>query len=624
MKKLSAFLFFLCMAGFVSAQIYLSEDFSSNQMPPAGWTIDAYASQWSCAASNIAGGTAPEGKFSYVNVINVTRLISPVVDLTGLTTVTLMFNHMYDWFANPAPKVGVATRSGAGPWTTVWEVTPTGNINAETKVFTISNPDVGATFQFCFFIDGNFYNLDYWYVDNIFLMTPAALDGALTGISLPTYVEINDPVDLTGQVKNLGSTPITSFDIAYSIDGGTPVISSVTGVSLDLGESYDFTHDTPLEFADPGTYLVQVNIQNVNGSIDNNPDNDSLETHVGVVPWVPAKKVFCEEATGTWCGWCVRGICFMNYMAETYPETWIGVAVHNGDPMVVPEWDDEIPNIIPDFPGYPSGTIDRVKMWDPEEFEAGYLEQMAAITPASVEIVNFSYDPGTRLCSFDVQSEFVVDIYNELRFGAVIIEDSLWGTTSGWAQNNYYAGGGYGAMCGFESLPSTIPAADMHYDHVGRAILDGPYGTEGSIPLPITAGSTRSYHYELTLPSDWIFEKLHFVGLIMDQTAGVILNANDQLTWVGMSQISNELKLRVFPNPAADKTTVQFTLDKPAVSTIRMFDLSGQNVLTLEPAAYPAGVNQVDLPLTSLSQGFYFVEVTVNGHTNVHKVAVTK
>lgn len=624
MTKLYVLIFLMCFSGFASGQIYLSEDFSAGQLPPTGWSIQNQQNQWSVAPSSKAGGTMPEGKFSYIQAIGTTRLISPEVDLTGLTTVTLMFNFMYDWYSNPAPKLGVATRTGTGAWTSVWEILPTGNVGSETKVINISNADIGPGFQFCIYLDGNFYNMDYLFLDDIFLMTPPLLDAGLAGIDLPQYLAVNDPATLTGKVKNMGSTPITSFDVAYSVEGGPQIIASYPGQNLALGSSYEFTHSVPLVFSAPGSYKVDVKVQNINGGDDNNPANDTLSTHVGVVPWLPAKKVFCEEATGTWCSWCVRGICFMDYMAATYPNTWIGVAVHNGDPMVVAEWDDEIPNIIPDFPGYPSGTINRVKMWDPEEFEQGYLEEMDAISPATVEIVNFAWNPTTRLVSFDVKSEFIIDIFNEIRFGAVIAEDSLWGTTSTWAQANQYAGGGNGAMCGFELKPNTIPAADMHYDHVGRAILDTPYGTPGSINGPITAGSVHSYHYEYTIPDSWNYSKLHFIGLVMDHTAGVILNANNEVIWVGTSELNNDLRLRVFPNPAADKANVQFIMDKPGEASIRVFDLTGHCLITMDPESFPAGQNKVEIDLTKLNQGFYFVELTVNGRSNTHKIAVTR
>jgi hypothetical protein len=624
MKKLYAFICLILFTGAVTGQTYLSEDFSAGQMPPTGWSILNQQNQWSIAPSSKAGGTIPEGKFTYIQAVAVTRLISPVIDLTGLTTVTLMFNFMYDWYANPAPKLGVATRTGAGTWTSVWEITPTSNVNAKTQVITISNADIGPGFQFCFYLDGNFYNLDYWYVDDILLTTPPALDAALASIKMAQYVAVNTSSSLTGKVKNMGSTPITSFDVSYTVDGGPPQVSSYTGQNLALGASYDFTHSIPMVFTDPASYKIDVKVQNVNGGSDLNPANDTLSTYVGVVPYIPSKKVFCEEATGTWCGWCVRGICFMDYMAETYPNTWIGAAVHNGDPMVLAEWDDAIPSIIPDFTGYPSGTINRVKNWDPEEFEAGYLEEMETISPATVGIVNFAWNPTTRVVSFDVKSEFVTDIFHELRFGAVILEDSLYGTTSTWAQTNYYAGGSNGPMCGFEAKPGTIPAVDMHYDHVGRAILDDPYGTPGSIAQPVTAGSVHSYHYDFTVPASWIYEKLHFIGLLMDHTTGAILNANNEVIWVGTSELNNDLKINVFPNPATDKTTVQFTLDKPGVVQVNLLGITGSCVLTSGPVQCSAGINKTVLDVSRLTPGLYFAEVFVNGHRHTYKIAVTR
>ncbi|HNX85405.1 MAG TPA: T9SS type A sorting domain-containing protein [Bacteroidales bacterium] len=625
MKRTITIGVFVMMAFLASGQSYLYEDFSAGQMPPQGWTILNLTNKWSCSNTNNAGGTAPEGKFSYTNGTYTTYLISPVVNLSSLTTVTLMFNYMYDYYTDPAPKIGVATRKGAtGMWNTVWEKTPHGNINANTQVVVITNSDISANFQFAFFLEGNMYNLDYVYFDNINLLTPPPLDAALVSIEIPEYAGINQPVTLNGTISNMGSTPVNSFEAVYQLDDEAPVSCPFSGLNLPIGNTYTFAHTTPFVLENPGYHDLTVYIRNVNGTGDENPENDTLTDRIGGLLWVPDKKEFCEEATGTWCGWCVRGICFMNYMAETYPETWIGVAVHNGDPMVVADWDDEIPNIIPDFPGYPSGTINRLKMWDPQDFEAGYLEEHAKRSPASIEVINFSWDPSTRQISFDVQSQFLIDIDHELRFGAVIIEDSLWGTASGWAQANYYAGGSNGPMCGFESMPSTIPAAQMHYDHVGRAILDGPYGTEASITLPIIAGTSQSHSYSYTIPEGWNYEKLHFIGLLMDHSQGVILNANDQVIWVGTGQEAQTFPVRIFPNPVTDNASLKFTLDRPGSVQLRVYDLTGHCIQAKESGTFPVGEQQVVLQTEQLSQGIYFLEVAVNGMKNVQKLVVVR
>jgi hypothetical protein len=626
MRNIYILLFLLGLAVSASAQTYLSEDFSSGNMPPTGWSIESLQAQWSVSGSNAAGGTAPEAKFSYTNGVTTTRLITPDIDLTGLTTVTLMFNYMYDWYANPAPLIGVATRHGGGAWTSVWEANPTGNLGPETKILSISNSDVGTTdFQFCLYLNGDMYNLDYVYFDDIVLFTPFATDAALTAINLPSYVAVGDQASLTGKVKNLGTSNVTSFDVSYTVDGGAPVVYPVTGINLALGESYDFTHGTPLIFNDPGSYLINVGILNVNGGADLNPENDTASTHVGAVPWLPEKKVFCEEATGTWCGWCVRGICYMNYMAETYPDTWIGVAVHNGDPMVDPAYDGAIPSIIPNFPGYPSGTIDRVgDYWDPQDFEQGYLQQIDAISPGAVDIVNFSWDPVSRDVTFDVEAQFCIDVYNELRLGAVIIEDSVWGTASGYNQANYYAGGGYGVMCGFELLPGTIPAAQMHYDHVARAILDTPYGTAGSIPQPALAGPVYSHTYTYNIPTTWVFEKLQFISLLMDNTTGGILNANNVAYWLGINDENNVNNVRIYPNPTSDFTNIVFTIDKQSMVSVKVHNLLGGVVYTMDQKSYPAGETKIQLPVSNLESGMYLVEVTIGKRTFTQKVSVIK
>jgi len=397
-------------------------------------------------------------------------------------------------------------------------------------------------------------------------------------------------------------------------------------VNVTMGQSSPWAHTVPLVFTEPGTYSVVVDVQNVNGGSDLNPDNDTLNTYVAAVPWVPVKKVFTEEATGTWCGWCVRGICFMDYMAETYPDTWIGAAVHNGDPMVNSAWDNAIPNIIPNFPGYPSGTIDRAgsDYWDPQDFEQGYLQRITAISPASVGIVNFIYNPSTRVVGFDVQSEFIVDVYNDLRFAAVILEDSVWGTSSQYNQANYYSGGGQGPMCGFESMPDPIPATDMHYDHVGREILDGPYGTAGSITIPATAGSVQSHYYSYTLPADWVFEKLTFVGLLMDNTTGEILNANNVVTWLGENELTKSIDLKVFPNPFGSTASVTFSLDQPQDVKVRMLDMLGRTAYTAKTRHYPGGDNTIKLDGSTLEKGLYIVELTVGNQTYTKKVSVNR
>lgn len=615
MKKLYVLVCLLGLSVFSFGQTYLSENFSDGQMPPEGWTIDNLAAQWDVGASANAGGTAPEAVFTWIQQVNYSRLITPEIDLTGVTSISLLFNHFYDDYSGAGPIAGVATRSGGGDWTSAWEINPTANVGPEQLAIEIDNADVGQSdFQFCFYLDGDLYNLDYWFIDDILLFNPLSLDGELSVVNLPQYVPYGENVDLTGTVKNLGSDVITSFDITYSVNEGDAVTYSVSDVSIAFGESYNFTHDTPIFLEEAGSYQVDVILENINGGVDEDPSNNMLTAFVGAVPFIPEKKVFAEEATGTWCGWCTRGTCYMDYMYDTYPDTWLGVAIHNGDPMTNTAYDQAIGGIIPNFPGYPSATVDRSgnNYVDPSGFEDAYNERIEAIAPATIHIVNFNFDETTNVVTFELKAQFIVDVYNELRFGAAIVEDSVWGTSAQWAQANYYSGGGNGAMCGFEDMPNPIPASDMHYDHVAREILDTPFGTAGSIPSPALAGESYFYEYTYTIPEDWIFDKLTFIGLLMDQTTGEILNCNDQINYTtDIADQQSELNLNVYPNPTSG--VVYFSGENLDQAVVTVYNITGSVVGTYN------NIRSEKLDLSHLQDGVYILNVVVDNKVSMKK-----
>lgn len=624
MKKIYSLMIVVFMTIGSYAQVYLYEDFSSGTMPPSGWSFEGLPNQWSSSASDNAGGTAPEAKFTYIQQVNTSRLVSPVIDMINSPNATLTFKYYYDYYAN-GPTIGVATRSGSGAWTVAWQVTPNSNQGPKTQVVELTNIGV-SDFQFCLFITGNLYNVDYWFIDNIKLFSPQPLDGALAKVEFPKYAQSGTQMFLKGIVQNEGSTPITSFNVSYTVDGGAPINYSVTGVNIQLGGEYNFTHNIPIVLTELGSHEIITTLETINGVPDPVVSNNTLTNMVGIVSFIPERKLLTEEATGTWCIWCPRGTCFMHYMAEKYPDTWIGVAVHNNDPMANSIYDGAIPSIIPGFAGYPSVTTDRTAGdSDPSELEAAYLRRIQAISPATIKIVNYSWNPTTRRVSFDLESEFVADIFTELRFGAIITEDSVTGTGTGYNQANSYAGGTYGAMCGFESLPNPVPAAQMVYDHVARAILDTPFGTSGSLPENIVTGETHTYHYEYTIPASWNYSKLNFIGFITDASTKEILNATNVISsYVKANNIAFEKSVSVYPNPSNGITNVSFMVDSQVRVAAEVYDVLGNKVYSVSPRNYPAGGNNIAINCSELPQGMYLVKIIFDNQSITRKITIKK
>jgi Secretion system C-terminal sorting domain/Outer membrane protein Omp28/CARDB len=447
-------------------------------------------------------------------------------------------------------------------------------------------------------------------------------DANFLSLDLQQYQLINADMDIKGKVQNFGTANITSIDVAYAIDEGDEVSSTISDIDVAPGEIYEFVHGTPAILTATGSYNVKAVVGSVNGVDDENDFNNELEKDVVVVNTVPTKRVFGEEATGTWCGWCPRGAVYMDSMALKYPDTWVGVAVHNGDPMVVTDYDSEIGGFIG---GYPSGLVDRVGEFDPSQFESAYMEQINLIPPVDLNIVNLLYNETTRAISFDVQGLFITDLTADLRFNAIIIENNVTGTDGGYNQANYYSGGGAGPMAGWEDKLNPVPALNMEYQFVARAILGGWSGTENSIPATIAADEVASQSYVYSLPEEFDHTNIKIIGAVIDQSNDAVLNVVQvSLGYDDVEEMSSIENVSVYPNPAIDNIIVGFEINHNQDVSIHIVDMMGKEVKNLNFANVQAGTYNTQMDLSNLSQGIYLVQIKFENETVTRKINVIK
>lgn len=303
MKKLYFLITMVLVAGISFGQTILTEDFGGGSFPPSGWTIDAHSENWSANNGATAGGTPPEADFNWSPQFNgTTRLISPEVDATGMENMMLSFKHAISHYSN-SYQIGVATRSAGGDWNTAWSQTIASNQDAQTISVELNTDDAGADdFQFCLYFQGNSYDINDWYIDDIELFNAFDLDMQMNAITTPTYVAQGD-VEVTGILLNKGATEITSFDVNYTYNGTDTYTSSYTGESIAPLEQFNFTCED-LWSATPGSYDLTVWVNNVNGGEDDNPDNDELTKSVSVATQSVQRAPLYEEFTSSTCDPC--------------------------------------------------------------------------------------------------------------------------------------------------------------------------------------------------------------------------------------------------------------------------------------------------------------------------------
>ena len=99
-----------------------------------------------------------------------------------------------------------------------------------------------------------------------FLTTePPLLDVGILTLAIETYVDMGE-IEVKGELKNLGTSSIHSFDIHYSIDGGEVVSQNVTGINIESYEVYSYQHPIIWLPTALGPHTLNVWISNLNGS----------------------------------------------------------------------------------------------------------------------------------------------------------------------------------------------------------------------------------------------------------------------------------------------------------------------------------------------------------------------
>lgn len=255
------------------------------------------------------------------------------------------------------------------------------------------------------------------------------------------------------------------------------------------------------------------------------------------------KQTLIEQHTGAWCGWCVDGSYIMDEIIKQYPTKVMGIKVHNGDAMTLPE-QAEIGSAL-GLTGFPTGNINRTAFnvggtatifLDRGAWKQAVEAVMNNPVEAGVEAF-YSYDPTTRQIVATVNVEFVRAVTGEVRLNALVIEDKVVGSGSGYDQSNYLSG-----RAGYESNPYySKPAKIVGYSHekVVRSFMGGAWGQANSITGPTTVGKKYSYSFSFTLPAGQNPDNISVIGLAQKFSS----SARDVLNCIKATKVTPQLQL---------------------------------------------------------------------------------
>lgn len=343
MKKLLLLTCAMIMALSINAQnraVLLSESFDDTALP-SGWSIAGLGtSNWSVVNSANAGGSPNEMLLYYNPSFNgISRLVSPAIDLTGVSEVVFMFKHCLDNYSG-SHTLGIATSSDNGTtWNSGWSQSYS-NDGVYTVAQTITTADMGsANVLFCVYYQGNSYNIDNWYFDDITVFTQTDLDLGITSINAPALIGAGDIV-VDFSIYNYGLNEITQIEASYQFTGHS-LVTETFNLNLATLTSTSLQFAVPQNLL-PGTYDLTVNVSLVNGTEDDDITNNSSEMTVGVAYGSAQNIPMIEHFSSSTCGPCVAVNTAMltltnnnpgHYTYTKYPMSWPGT----GDPYYTSE-----------------------------------------------------------------------------------------------------------------------------------------------------------------------------------------------------------------------------------------------------------------------------------------------
>ncbi|GAB5557820.1 MAG: hypothetical protein SchgKO_20330 [Schleiferiaceae bacterium] len=501
---------------------------------------------------------------------------------------------------------------------------PAENVGWTARYADLSNYS-GQTIYIAF--QNNSTDMFLLYVDNIVVDTYTGNDVSATAHNVNAVIKTGQSTNVSALFENIGK-PVASMDVYYQVDAGTPVMESASP-AMAPGGSY--VHSFTTAWAPPadGNYTMKIWAANINGSMDDDTSNDTLTVNIKAMANPPARRVVVEEKTGTWCGWCPRGTVGMDYMHANYGSQTSLIAVHNGDPMVVSEYDSNIGSVAPG--GYPGSAVDRVLGPDPgaSSLEQAFNIRKDVAPSTSIDITGATYDKASGALTVNADAQFFVSQTGvDYRFVMVLTENNVMGTTSGYAQANYYAGGGQGNMGGYESKPDPVPASDMSYHFVARTIQPSFGGTQGSIPATIAENQVVSETFTYTIPSDYNPVEMKAIVMVVDGNTNAVLNSDSEwlsnLASVSVKELISEGKVSVFPNPSSDIINIEFELLEDADVTVEVINMMGQTVFAEDLGNLATGVNRNQISVSTLTPGVYFANITIGDEVITTRINVVK
>ena len=369
-----------------------------------------------------------------------------------------------------------------------------------------------------------------------------------------------------------------------------------------------------------------ITVTKVNG-VENTIENATSDGYIVSLEEAVERRTVVEEFTGTWCGWCPRGIVGMEQVNKKFGDKAITIVVHSSDPMAI--------NYGISASSYPMAYVDRGVAADPYYGVSGdkpagicdlVEERNSLLSEASVNLQQPVLAKSGTI-SFKTEVTFLYDNPKSAPYaiGYVLLQDGLQGKGRNWAQYNNYSGNTE-SFGNDELLKPWVDAASyvpMTFDHVAIA-AKGMDGSGGGFNAPIKKDVLRTLTGSLSISGNEIlqdFEKLKVVAILFNTETGYIVNADVKPVKVADDFSQNRMQIKAFEQAGALKGE-----SAKAIVPVANFGRQGVHSIdyVVREGLDDSDTLHIDLPTPISSYGVYEdVEFPLPAHSESGLTSVT-
>ena len=309
MKSLLFFAFVLLPGlSFLKAQIVLQEDFETGTLPAnwtqssnatdGGWQINdpgTLSSQYWPIGSNGSDQIAATNDDACNCNKREDYLISPTLDFSGLSSIAIEFDYLFSQgtYQSFTERATVEVSLNGTNWTEVADLSGHG---AKWNHFKMDlSPYAGEdSVRIAFHYDDNGGWLYGLAVDNIKIEVPPSIDAKLVSLNSRPFGEENTDIAIHGSIFNNGSATINTIEVEYVINGGLPILATLDNLNVLPFTTFEFLHPVPWIPQQTGDYVINVTVNRVNDTEDENALNNTLLFETEIYPHVIAPNKIDE------------------------------------------------------------------------------------------------------------------------------------------------------------------------------------------------------------------------------------------------------------------------------------------------------------------------------------------